>query len=395
MKTDSSGAKSNPEGDTPDVLVKTCDGRVKKQRSGGQLKGLNQEFGLTVPNFDLQSDSIEFKSVSADGWFVEKLELRICDDATQQTCKDVDVGVVGGSAPFWIKETCNNCDQDPTCTCFKGDWYLKNDGDSWALDNDVSTCDVRLGQQTVNCMNPNNDGSALMTARVKKSFVHDKPSADFADDGDFWKATYPVNGLDKTFETGVRYQGQTAGDYLALSKTVDLGCKNVQVDGVTVCQDVGAGLTWTCRYSLADQVKTDSYTVTGQDTAETADGIGTLNYDLVVLADKAIGETVQFEIRPKNVGLVTADIKHCEVAESSAAGAARVSIIGTGVDNKDKCTVSAISSALSDHSGTGTLSGSWTAFKWSTSDNTDAENQQLSCSIELSENGNGVNPTNC
>ena len=78
-----------------------------------------------------------------------------------------------------------------------------------------------------------------------------------------------------------------------------------------------------------------------------------------------------------------------EVAESSAAGATKVSIIGTGVNAKDKCYVSNISSGLTTDSGTGTLSGYWNAFKWSTSDATDAENQQLSCSIALSENGNG------
>ena len=197
--------------------------------------------------------------------------------------------------------------------------------------------------------------------------------------------SFPRDQLTPSFET------DNGVNYLVMSKVLgNDGCTQITVDNVVVCSEVDETVTLRCLYSLEDRTVSDTFEVTGQDTQATADGVGTLNYNLVVLADKTIGEKVEFEIRPVNAGLVTADIKHCEVAESSAAGAAKVSIIGDDTNaTKDKCYVSSINSGLTDHTGTGTLSGYWNAFKWSTSDATDAENQQLSCSIALSQNGNG------
>ena len=390
-------------GTTPKLLVKSCDGRVKFSDNNVEQKGSGQSKSWEINDFDLEKDTVELEAGSTDGWMVN-LALEICDDSGNN-CQAKDVyenypatsGEEAGNA-FWIDYDCsgprghqqNGCDATHHCNCYKEKFYLRLIDNRWSLDDDNSTCDVRGvdPKMTVSCNN-NADDTVLMTAAVRKTEVHDKPSDDFADNGDYWQATYTADQLEKSFENNLIFEGVAAADYLVLSKTVDLPCKNLRVDGVDVCQSVGAGLTWTCRYSLADQTKTDAYTVTGQDTQATADGIGTLNYVLEVLADKSIGEQVQFEIRPVNEGLVTADIKHCEVAESADAGAAKVSIIGDDTDaTKDKCYVSSINSGLTEHTGTGTLSGYWNAFKWSTSDNTDAENQQLSCSIALSQNGN-------
>ena len=390
-------------GISPTLLVKTCDGRVKFSDTSTKSLGTGGSKSWTVANFDTETDMIEFEAVSTDGWQVEKMELQVCDD-NGNNCRDQPVkedynGTLDAGNAFWVDLDCGRpsgldqvgCDDTYKCNCYKEKFYIKQVGDDWIMDDNTSTCDVRSGQMTVMCNNSADD-TVEMTAAVRKDQVHGKPSAEFTDTGDgYWQAIYTAAQLapSKSFESNVEFQGVAAADYLVLSKTVDLPCKNIRVDGVDVCQKVGSGLTWTCRYSLADQTKTDAYTVTGQDTQATADGIGTLNYVLEVLADKSIGEQVQFEIRPVNEGLVTADIKHCEVAESADAGAAKVSIIGDDTDaTKDKCYVSSINSGLTEHTGTGTLSGYWNAFKWSTSDNTDAENQQLSCSIALSQNGN-------
>ena len=391
---------SSAEGTSPKLAVKTCDGRVKFSDDSFGLKKQGDSVSWTVDNFNAASDMIELENSSNDGWLAN-LSMEMCDDSganceavpVEETYADGDS--VAGNA-FWVDGNCgilhghdqDGCDETYKCNCYNTKFYIKQVGDTWSMDNDQSTCDVRAGHMTVNC-NDSGDDTVLMTASVLKSQVHSKPSADFNDEGDYWQATYTADQLEKSFENDVVFENVAAANYLVLSKTVDLPCKTIQVDGKDVCQEVGAGLTWTCRYSLADQTKTAGYSVTGQDTQATADGVGNLVYDLVVLADKQIGEQVQFEIRPKNVGLVTADIKHCEVAESAAADAVKVSIIGNGVAANDKCYVADISSGLTDHSGTGILSGYWNAFKWSTSDDTDAETQQLSCSIALSENGNG------
>ena len=402
MKT-ALGSSSAKGGNTPKLTVKSCDGRVLFSDDNVQTKAAGESKMWEVSNFDKEKHTIQLEATGSDNWLVN-MDMDLCDD-NGENCEEHLVTETYAETyddtgnPFWIDDSCapyghtdDGCSQIHKCNCYSGKFYITYGGDSFWLDRNENTCDLIAAdpKMTVSC-NDNSDDTVKMTATVRKTEVHGKPSADFADNGaGFWQATYTANQLEKNFENNLIFDGFAAADYLVLSKTVNLPCKNLRVDGVDVCQSVGAGLTWTCRYSLADQTKTDSYSVTGQDTSVTADGVGSLNYELNVLADKKIGEQVQFEIVPKNIGLVTADIKHCEVAESSASGAASVSIIGDETDAaKDKCTISTISSGLTVHTGTGKLTGFWNAFKWSTSDATDAENQQLSCTIALSESGNG------
>ena len=95
---------------------------------------------------------------------------------------------------------------------------------------------------------------------------------------------------------------------------------------------------------------TDTYTVTGQDTTGVAEGLGALGYSLVVLNDAEIGEEVEFEVRPHNPDLVTADVKHCKVKRTPTSTES-VYILGDGTDQNDKCTRSPINSGLTIDSG--------------------------------------------
>ena len=49
----------------------------------------------------------------------------------------------------------------------------------------------------------------------------------------------------------------------------------------------------------------------------TAEGMGTLGYEVVVNEKVAIGNPIKFEIIPLNPDLVTADVKHCQIKKSS------------------------------------------------------------------------------
>ena len=247
------------------------------------------------------------------------------------------------------------------------------------MDNQESTCDVKAGQMTVKC-NDDTDNTVKMTAAIKKTEVHAKPSAEFTDAGEYWQAVYTADQLDKSFEDDLTFVGQPTADYLVLAKTVDLPCKPMKVDGVDVCQAVGSGLTWTCRYSLADQVKTDSYTVTGQDTAATAEGTGTLDYTITVEDNKKIGETVKFTISPVNDNLVYATVKSCDVKRAGDA----LTIIGHGQEHCTNPVVNA-KAETSLFTSKSDIEGTWTAFKWSTTKANNVESQSLSCTIGLSE----------
>ena len=44
------------------------------------------------------------------------------------------------------------------------------------------------------------------------------------------------------------------------------GCTEAQVDGVTVCTEVGETITLQCKYSLDDVELDDNFQITGQDT---------------------------------------------------------------------------------------------------------------------------------
>ena len=78
--------------------------------------------------------------MSTDGWLVDKVELKICDQTGY--CGDYDVRVVGtGGGSFWIDGDCeyhNSADIFATgcqqgCPCFGGTFYLRRVSESWEL----------------------------------------------------------------------------------------------------------------------------------------------------------------------------------------------------------------------------------------------------------------------
>ena len=70
--------------------------------------------------------------------------------------------------------------------------------------------------------------------------------------------------------------------YLVLSKTVKAACTEHTINDVTVCTETGHTLTFKCRYPLVDQNLANDLTVTGNDFADAASGIGKLHFTLSV-----------------------------------------------------------------------------------------------------------------
>ena len=168
------------------------------------------------------------------------------------------------------------------------------------------------------------------------------------------------------------------------------GCTQIEVDGVTVCSEVDETITLQCKYSLADRTIDDTYQVTGQDTAATAEGTGTLDYNLVVEDNKAIGDEITFTINPVNANLVFATVKECHVTKDSQ----ELTIIGHGVEHCLNPVVNA--KAITDlFSSQSTIQGSWTAFKWSTAESDNVESQGLKCKIGLSQAKSTDAVSNC
>ena len=168
------------------------------------------------------------------------------------------------------------------------------------------------------------------------------------------------------------------------------GCTQVTVDGVQLCSEVDETVTLQCKYSLADQTLDDDFEVTGQDTATTAEGTGTLDYTITVEDNKSIGDTVKFTISPVNDNLVFATVKSCDVTRNNQA----VTIIGHGQDHCTNPVVNA-QAETSLFTSQGDIEGTWTAFKWSTAADDNIESQGLSCKIGLSETASTDAVENC
>ena len=202
--------------------------------------------------------------------------------------------------------------------------------------------------------------------------------------------SYP--GIDPTTGKGVFTVDQLQssfsddGEFLYMDKVLGgTGCIQIKVDGVDVCKEVGETITLRCKYPLADQVISDTYQVSGQDTEAAAENTGTLSYNLRVDQDSwAIGDEVTFTIDPVNSNLVYATIKECHVTKTVNNVKQELTIIGHGADY---CTNPVVGAGITNFSEKSSLTGTWTAFKWSTATtDADAEDQGLSCTIGLSQN---------
>ena len=92
------------------------------------------------------------------------------------------------------------------------------------------------------------------------------------------------------------------------------------------------------------------------------------------------GEEIKFRINPVNANLVYATVKECHVKK----GSQELTIIGHGAPHCRNPVVNA-KTYTSFFSSQGQIEGSWTAFKWSTAEVDNVEDQTLSCKIGLSQ----------
>ena len=155
MRTSVSEA-GNPEGMSPKLVVKTCDGQVKFNDAQTSVIAQGESKSWEIPNFDTETDMIEFETVGIDGWMVKSMEMQICDSngvncQTQVVQEDYNIGNGMESRPgnaFWIDGDCDSsgieegCHATFGCNCYTGNFFLKQDGKIWSLDNNFSTCDL-------------------------------------------------------------------------------------------------------------------------------------------------------------------------------------------------------------------------------------------------------------
>merc|ERR1719454_514568 len=168
----------------------------------------------------------------------------------------------------------------------------------------------------------------------------------------------------------------------------DAVCDNeVTVNGLGVCTSaVKAAYKFTCVYPLDDQVIEQDVEVQFQATFEVeteAEQSGRINYDLVVDNEVTMGNTVNFIVKPKTPGIVFATVKSCSIKM----GSNQIDIFGH--NGKDMCYLEELGAAWADKSsGSGDVSGHYTAFQFMNNGLNEAEDQSFSCTIGLSEEEN-------
>jgi len=169
---------------------------------------------------------------------------------------------------------------------------------------------------------------------------------------------------------------------LILTKRVHADCKNVKVDGVTVCVATGHTLNFQCKYPLGTRTVKNTFDVSGHNADVDAEGVGELKYTLSVADNNVdIGEKVAVTVTPLNKNLVYAQLNDCNVTYKNQS----VSIL----DFKDGLLqpVCAIGAHVGTGHGKSDLKFDWQAFKWATANkDADKELQTISCNIALSKN---------
>merc|ERR1711937_449821 len=230
----------------------------------------------------------------------------------------------------------------------------------------------------VTCMESDADDAKIqMTATVLESEV----ARDLTEDG-------------FTLTNGVYTKVWTAGQFtsadmsvddsgdLVLSKQVSKSCSTTNVDGVDVCIATGHTLDFKCTYGLGTKTVHSTFDVSGHDTVDSAEGVGTLNYNLVV-DDNAvdIGETVSVTISPVNEIGIWARLQDCQVTYKSVP----VSILDWSAADNEINPVCDLNAAVETGISQKDLKFSWSAFKWATQTDMDrVEQQEISCEISLS-----------
>merc|ERR1712227_931579 len=104
-------SNTSKQGASPQLLVKTCDGRVKFSDTTYSTLSAGQSKSWTVNNFDLETDMIEFEASNNDGWLVQSMEMQICDDSGNncqaQPVQEDYQGVKDSGNMFWIDGNCS------------------------------------------------------------------------------------------------------------------------------------------------------------------------------------------------------------------------------------------------------------------------------------------------
>ena len=139
----------------------------------------------------------------------------------------------------------------------------------------------------------------------------------------------------------------------------------------------------------------NTFDVSGHDTIVSKEGTGTLNYVLTATPTNAeIGDTVTVKIEAINKNLVYHALQDCQVS----LGSPSVSILDWDQESENLspvCPNVLGVQIIDEYSKADSTSFSFTAFKWSTQNPNDVENQTIQCTISLSEEEPIVKTTGC
>ena len=141
-------------GHNPKLIVKTCDGTVKFSDQTFAYQGSNGSKSWTVQNFDAVSDVIEFEASTNNDWFVDHMEMKICNEKgrkcqKQPVLEDFFGAKIAGN-PFWINGVCSEPNKFGSgschgyqCNCYQNKFYINRLEDKWVMDDNVSICDIK------------------------------------------------------------------------------------------------------------------------------------------------------------------------------------------------------------------------------------------------------------
>ena len=178
-----------------------------------------------------------------------------------------------------------------------------------------------------------------MAISVHQDLVTEAPSDDFVKNDD-------TNTWDAVFQAEDMTPGGTL-EYLEYSKTFFLNGASVNIDGVEIKTAVGTNTKFTCKYMMGEQVVKENFSVSGHDTIESREGLGTLGYVLEVTNEGTVplGNTVYYQIRPLNPGIVHARAILCGVENDSptdTSGQELIHLVKKPIQYFDSCKQEAI-----------------------------------------------------
>jgi len=252
------------------------------------------------------------------------------------------------------------------------------------------------------------DGRVALTAEIKREVFELIPAelVTYGETADGraiepWVLNTATDYYVKTFELDELTEVPDATDpdnYIRFEPTREIIAtgKYGQAGAEGVYISVGLRITLACRYSMADQVLLADLTVKGQDFEAARINEGKIYYKLQMDGDDyTIGDTATFQLIPSTLNLAYAVVNKCTISREVKPGDMRTATI-LGEDG-NRCLNHFVSTTLEGFNTMDTMTGTFTAFKWSTDIHDEfKEEQDFECDISISrEKYTDAEPVQC